>query len=114
MYVFTGAGWYVSKVVIRECEPSDVDYIRTFTFGCDRWFDTSMEDGKIERVLIGGLELPVQEEREEEVEEEIEEESEKEEEEEEEQIPKGVFERMGGGDYLELIYAMTETWEYLW
>eukprot|EP00038_Savillea_parva_P010894 m.193599 g.193599 ORF g.193599 m.193599 type:complete len:1249 (-) comp18962_c0_seq1:9-3755(-) len=42
-----GAGWYLDKVVVYDpTRPGDV------TFPCDRWLDSTKDDGKIERELV--------------------------------------------------------------
>eukprot|EP00047_Mylnosiga_fluctuans_P014195 m.36272 g.36272 ORF g.36272 m.36272 type:complete len:2392 (+) comp5381_c0_seq2:48-7223(+) len=41
-----GAGWHLDRVVVH-----DVLGGKTWTFPCERWFDTSKEDGAIEREL---------------------------------------------------------------
>ncbi|XP_046584646.1 LOW QUALITY PROTEIN: lipoxygenase homology domain-containing protein 1-like [Haliotis rubra] len=42
-----GDGWHLDKVIIKESESSRDQYI----FPCDRWFDSSLEDRRIERTL---------------------------------------------------------------
>lgn len=48
MIFFTGAGWYLEKVIVKE---GDEPGARMFYFPCDRWLDQGQDDGLIERVL---------------------------------------------------------------
>ncbi|CAG5116253.1 unnamed protein product, partial [Candidula unifasciata] len=41
-------GWFCDKVVIREGKTANMEFV----FPCGRWFDSGMEDRKIERVLM--------------------------------------------------------------
>ncbi|XP_066274370.1 lipoxygenase homology domain-containing protein 1-like isoform X2 [Branchiostoma lanceolatum] len=42
-----GSGWYLDKVIIKESEATD----KEFVFQCDRWLDEDEDDGKTERQL---------------------------------------------------------------
>ena len=44
----------MADVTVREAEPAEHDEPREFFFPCDRWFETSLDDGKIERELVPG------------------------------------------------------------
>ncbi|KAK3777632.1 hypothetical protein RRG08_021747 [Elysia crispata] len=42
-----GGGWFLDKVVVREGKTANMEFV----FACGRWFDSSMEDRKLERIL---------------------------------------------------------------
>ncbi|KAH9523747.1 hypothetical protein Btru_040820 [Bulinus truncatus] len=43
-----GDGWFCEKVVIREGKTANMEFV----FPCNRWFDSSMEDRRLERTLM--------------------------------------------------------------
>ncbi|XP_078677295.1 uncharacterized protein LOC144913960 isoform X2 [Branchiostoma floridae x Branchiostoma belcheri] len=43
-----GSGWYLDKVIIKESEATDEEFV----FQCDRWLDEDEDDGKTERELV--------------------------------------------------------------
>ncbi|KAI8774235.1 lipoxygenasey domain-containing protein 1 [Biomphalaria glabrata] len=43
-----GDGWFCEKVVIREGKTANMEFV----FPCNRWFDSNMEDRKLERTLL--------------------------------------------------------------
>jgi len=45
-----GAGWFLSKVTVRQL--SDGDAGKKYVFPCDRWLDDHEDDGRTERELL--------------------------------------------------------------
>ncbi|XP_059163011.1 lipoxygenase homology domain-containing protein 1-like [Physella acuta] len=43
-----GDGWFCDKVVVREGKTANMEFV----FPCSRWFDSGMEDRKLERTLM--------------------------------------------------------------
>ncbi|XP_012939779.1 lipoxygenase homology domain-containing protein 1 isoform X2 [Aplysia californica] len=43
-----GDGWFLDKVVVREGKSANMEFV----FPCGRWFDSGMEDRKLERIVL--------------------------------------------------------------
>nr|XP_039257172.1 lipoxygenase homology domain-containing protein 1-like [Styela clava] len=54
-----GNGWFLHKVVIKESESSNKEYV----FFCNRWLDDGQDDGKIEREIPVKLEEDIVEDK---------------------------------------------------